>query len=228
MKICDSPRLFANLLRNRVTRLNLPIIQPDLQPILPQPLRQRMDNLSVLVAVTQKNVVIKPAWALVASAEESPTAQPDPISPPTTSGTNGVQAFETERQRVYRGTRFRRVSPFLERLSARRGCEFLVGWNKHSAVPAEDMSITIRIAGTALCLFQPTASELKNSQAGSAESLWGSCSNLLSKLRQPDYTGNCLTQRREAATVYLLSPGFFASWRLCVRLTEQPQTSTAA
>ena len=42
----------------------------------------------------------------------------------------------------------------------------MLGWNERSAVPAEDMSITIRIAGTALCLFQPTAGELKNSQAG--------------------------------------------------------------
>ena len=47
------------------------------------------------------------------------------------------------------------------------GCEFLVGWNKHSAVPAEDMSITIRMGGTALCLFQPAADELKNSQTQS-------------------------------------------------------------
>ena len=52
-------------------------------------------------------------------------------------------------------------------------CEFSVGWNEHSAVPAEDMSITIRIAGTALRLFQPAAGELKNSQAGSVVPLWG-------------------------------------------------------
>jgi len=58
-------------------------------------------------------------------------------------------------------------------LTTRRGCEFLVGWNKHRAVPAEDMSITIRIAGTALRLFQPAASELKNSHAGSVVPLWG-------------------------------------------------------
>ncbi|MFT5094687.1 MAG: hypothetical protein ACI93T_003527 [Porticoccaceae bacterium] len=52
-------------------------------------------------------------------------------------------------------------------LTTRRGCEFLVGWNKHRAVPAEGMSITIRIAGTARRLFQPTVGELKNSQTGS-------------------------------------------------------------
>jgi len=48
-------------------------------------------------------------------------------------------------------------------LTTRRGCEFLAGWNERSAVPAEDMSITIRIAGTAQRLLQPTAGESKNS-----------------------------------------------------------------
>ena len=59
-------------------------------------------------------------------------------------------------------------------LTTRRGCEFSAGWNKHSAVPAEDMSIIIRIAGTALRLFQPTTGELKNSQTGCVVPLWGS------------------------------------------------------
>ena len=58
-------------------------------------------------------------------------------------------------------------------LTTRRGCEFLVGWNERRAVPAEDMSITIRIAGTAQRLFQPTAGELKNSQTGSVVPQWG-------------------------------------------------------
>jgi hypothetical protein len=39
--------------------------------------------------------------------------------------------------------------------------DVLVGWNKRSAVPADVASLTIRIAGTAPRLFQPTARDFK-------------------------------------------------------------------